>query len=85
MRFYRMRAKRVRQSSMIDRIAYDEEAKILCITFREAGKYLYFDVPPALYEALRVAPSTGSFFNERIKGHFRCVRDPARRRFGPNA
>jgi hypothetical protein len=80
-----MRARRVNQSSMIDRVAYDVEEATLCIWFRGTGKYFYFDVPADLYEALGRAESTGAFFNERIKGHFRCIRDPARRRFGPNA
>jgi hypothetical protein len=80
-----MRARRVNQSSMIDRIAYDVAEATLCIWFRGTGKYLYFDVPADVYEALGRADSAGTFFNERIKGHFRCVRDPTRRRFGPNA
>lgn len=70
---------------MIDRIAYDEEASILRIAFRDTGTYLYYDVPQAVYEDLAEAASAGAYFNEHIKPHYRCARDPARRRFGPNA
>lgn len=72
-------------SSIIDRIAYDEESEILTVTFRENGKYLYYDVPAAVFDAFRKAPSAGSFFNAHVKDQFRCSRDPERKRFGPNA
>lgn len=67
---------------MIDRIGYDEAAATLCISFRETGKYFYYDVPPELFDDFRRAASAGRFFNEHIKDRFRCRRDPARRRFG---
>lgn len=70
---------------MIDWIGYDAETRTLSISFRDTGKYLYYDVPVATYEAFCKTASAGSFFNQRIKDHFRCARDPERRRFGPNA
>jgi hypothetical protein len=80
-----MRAHRFPQSSIIDRIHYDDEARTLCISFRDTGKYIYEGVPAALFEAFCRAASAGSFFNERIKDRYRFRRDPERRRFGPNA
>jgi hypothetical protein len=80
-----MRACRFRKSSMIDRVTFDDEASTLCVSFRQTGKYVYDDVPGTLFDALCKAASVGSFFNEHIKGRFRCRRDPERRRFGPNA
>lgn len=80
-----MRAHRFHRSSMIDRIAYDDDTDVLWIWFRDTGKYAYYAVPPTLFEAFCKASSAGTFFNEHIKGHFRCQRDPARRGFGPNA
>ena len=80
-----MRAHRFNQSSTIHRIGFDDDTGILSIAFRETGKYLYYDVPVATFEAFCKAPSPGAFFNERIKDHFRCRRDHERRRFGPNA
>lgn len=70
---------------MIDRISFDDDTGILLVSFRETGKYCYFDVPADTFEAFCNARSAGTFFNEHIKNHFRCRRDPERRRFGPNA
>jgi hypothetical protein len=80
-----MRAHRFPQSSIIDRIIYDDEARTLCISFRDTGNYIYEGVPAALFETFCRAASAGSFFNERIKDRYRFRRDPERRRFGPNA
>jgi hypothetical protein len=70
---------------MIERICYDEEKGSLEIRFRGSGRYFYFDVEEAVYEALRDAASAGRYFNERIKGRYRCLPDPERRRFRPAA
>lgn len=69
---------------MIDHIAYDDEARSLRVRFFQTGDYLYYDVPACLFEAFCSAPSAGTFFNEHIKDHFRHLRNPGRRRFGPN-
>jgi hypothetical protein len=71
------------QSSMISRIAYDEEDQSLSIWFRATGRYVYSGVPRAIYDALKKAPSAGRFFNECIKRRFPCSYDPDRRRFRP--
>ena len=80
-----MRAHRFPQSSMIDRISFDADTGILLVSFRETGKYRYYDVPPDTFEAFCNTRSAGTFLNEHIKDHFRWQRDPERRRFGPNA
>lgn len=80
-----MRACRFQQSSMIERVAYDDEAGSLCVSFRGTGKYVYYGVPSALFDALCKAVSVGTFFNTEIKGRFQCRRDPERKRYGPNA
>lgn len=72
-------------SSMIDRVAFDDESHIMSVSFRDTGKYIYYDVPKTIFEALCKASSAGAFFNAQVKGHFRCSRNPERRRFGPNA
>ena len=77
-----MRAARL-SSSMIERICYDEEEGSLSIWFRETGRYIYYGVPAAIYEGLKGATSAGRYFNERIKGRYRCAFDPERRRFRP--
>lgn len=77
-----MRAANIK-SSVIARIAYDEEEGALSIWFRETGRYIYHDVPKRAYEALRAAPSAGRYFNACIKRRYRCTPDPERRRFRP--
>lgn len=70
---------------MIDVIAFDGEQRVLTVTFRETGRYVYYEVPGPVFSAFCDAPSAGTFFNEKIKGRFRWRRDPERRRFGPMA
>jgi hypothetical protein len=71
-------------SSVIQRIAYDEEAAALSIWFKETGRYIYSNVPRAIYDGLRRAPSAGRYFNECIKRRYPCRPDPERRRFRPH-
>jgi len=80
-----MRAQRFSRSSTIDRISFDDEAGTLCVSFRDTGKYVYYDVPAALFEAFCKTSSAGAFFNEHVRHRFRFRRDPERRRFGPKA
>ena len=77
-----MRAARL-NSSMIERICYDDDSAQLDICFRGGGRYFYFDVPEAIYDGLKAAPSAGRYFNERVRGRFRC--EPERRKFRPRA
>jgi hypothetical protein len=85
MRYQAMRDCRFPSSSVIERIAYDDAATTLWVSFSGAGTYLYDDVPEAVFEDFCLAPSAGTFFHERIKDRYSFRRDPARRRFGPNA
>ncbi len=75
-----MRARRL-QSSMIDRIAFEDDTETLTIWFKGSGKYLYEAVPRSIYDALARAASAGRFFNDCIKGRFRCRADASRRRY----
>jgi hypothetical protein len=77
-----VRAANIR-SSVIRRIAHDEEHNELCIWFRNSGKYIYEGVPRVVYDALRTAPSPGACFNALVKGRYPCSFDPERRRFRP--
>jgi hypothetical protein len=79
-----MRAAKL-NSSMISRIAYDEEGQELSIWFHEGCRYVYYGVPREVYDALRTSPSAGRYFNGMIKGRYRCSFDPERRRFRPAA
>ena len=78
-----LRAARL-SSSVIERILYDEEASSLSIWFRETGRYIYSNVPRAIYDGLCRAPSAGGYFNRCIKRRFPCRPDPERKRFRPS-
>jgi hypothetical protein len=65
-----MRARRL-NSSMIDRIAFDDEAETLVVWFKASGKYVYHGVPRAIYDALAKAASAGAAFNTLVRGRFR--------------
>jgi hypothetical protein len=77
-----MRARRL-NSSLIDRILFDDEAETLTVWFKRSGKYVYSGVPRAIYDGLGRAASAGRFFNECVRGRFPCQFDPARKRYRP--
>ncbi|HEU0045773.1 KTSC domain-containing protein [Sphingomonas sp.] len=77
-----MRAKSL-QSSLIKRVVFDEEAGTLLVSFRSGLRYIYDGVPRAIYDALGKAASAGRFFNEHVKGRYRCRPDPTQRRYRP--
>ena len=70
-------------STAIERIAYDDDTATLSLWFKGSGKYVYFAVPPSVFERLRNAQSAGRMFFEQIKGRYPCRFDPARKRFRP--
>jgi hypothetical protein len=54
---------------------YDRERAELTIGYVGGGDYVYLEVPPAEYAALKAAPSKGAFVNQVIK-----TRHPFRRK-----
>ncbi|HEV2079724.1 MAG TPA: KTSC domain-containing protein [Allosphingosinicella sp.] len=78
-----MRAAKL-NSRAIERIAYDDEQSTLSFWFKGSGKYVYFAVPPSVFDALRSADSAGRMFCQQIKGRYPCRFDPARRKFRPD-
>jgi hypothetical protein len=79
-----MRAAKL-STSLISRIVYDADSRQLKVWFRDGPLYCYFDVPEAVFDALKSADSPGRFYNARVKGAYRCSFDPERRRFRPAA
>lgn len=62
-------------STLISRIAYEPQRKVLSVWFVRSGKrYDYEAVPAATYAGFRQAFSKGRFFNDHIRGHFRFRR-----------
>ena len=57
-----------RTSSVIDNISYDAYKKELKVRFLATGhSYIYRDVPIQIYNEMKAAASTGSYFNTYIK------------------
>ena len=77
-----MRATRL-VSSAISRAVYDDNSRTLSLWFKDSGLYVYFDVPPDVFDGLKAASSPGRYFCDAIKGRYRCAYDPARKRFRP--
>lgn len=62
------------ESSNIARFAYDQRSQVLSIEFKKGGSYQYFEVPEAVFEAMKSADSKGQYFAQSIKGVFRFAR-----------
>jgi lysyl-tRNA synthetase class 2 len=54
---------------------YDAAKKILRVEFDRGGTYLYHDVPEAVYNEMKVAPSVGQYFNANIRDRYGCDRE----------
>ncbi|MDP2311711.1 MAG: KTSC domain-containing protein [Pseudomonadota bacterium] len=61
-------------SSNIARFGYDVSSMVLYVEFKKGGSYQYFDVPESVFDAMRVAGSTGQFFGQNVKGVYRFAR-----------
>lgn len=59
------------ESTTLATVEYDEAREQLQLEFCSRAVYLYFGVPPTVYEALLSAPSKGRYFNQTIRGWFR--------------
>ena len=62
-------------SSNIEAIGYDPEARELHVRFLKSGDtYVYSDVDLAVFDELMQAESKGSYLNRRIKGNYQYRR-----------
>lgn len=61
-------------SKVIREFSYEPNARQLFVTFVNGRRYSYEEVPQELFEEMRRAFSKGSFFNRRVRDHFRAVR-----------
>ncbi|MBW6525987.1 KTSC domain-containing protein [Sphingomonas sp. RHCKR7] len=68
-------------SSLIEHLAYDDEARTLHVTFRAGRRYRYSEVPRATYDALVAAPSAGRYFNAEVRDRFDGAPADGRRRY----
>jgi hypothetical protein len=62
-------------SSVIRAFWYHPAQRRLDVLFVNGRRYSYHDVPLAIAEALRQAPSKGAYFNARVRDRFRFSRE----------
>jgi hypothetical protein len=57
-------------STAIERIGYNADARQLRVTFAGGNTYKYYDVPRGVYESFMQAESKGAFFNSYIRDRY---------------
>lgn len=55
------------ESSLIARVGYVPDYKVLEVEFIDGSSYQYFGVPERVYKALMAAESRGRYFNDRVR------------------
>ena len=68
------------RSTAISHLAYDTVKRELKVKFVTGRRYVYADVPSDVFDAIRIAPSRGAFFNHDIRDTYECreiAREPA--------
>lgn len=58
------------ESSLLAKVAYDNQRAILQVEFRDGALYLYLGVPIQTYQDLLRANSKGAYFNHHIRSVF---------------
>ncbi len=49
---------------------YDKDTQELTIQFENGQDYMFYGVPPDLWEGLQKSDSPGRFYNSRIRGKY---------------
>jgi hypothetical protein len=62
------------ESSAIDFVRYEPVTAELTVTFNSGKRYVYFEVPRGVSDALLAAPSIGVYFNAHIRDTYRFRR-----------
>jgi KTSC domain len=57
-------------STAIRNLFYVPAKRELWVTFVSGRRYVYTDVPPDVFDAFKVAPSRGTFFNHEIRDRY---------------
>jgi hypothetical protein len=70
-------------SSAVAAVGYDAAEHMLEVEFVSGEVYRYFKVPESIYRAFRKADSKGTFFQDRIRGHFPYARVTSKRASRP--
>lgn len=63
------------KSSLLDKVGYDPEAKVLAVQMNYSSDvYLYQNVPQEIFDDLLAADSKGAFYVKKIKGQYKTER-----------
>jgi hypothetical protein len=62
------------ESSNIAGFDYAEKTRILTVEFKNGNRYNYYDVPVAVVNQMKIAPSKGQFLSQNVKGSYRYAR-----------
>ena len=63
------------KSSLLDKVGYDPEAKVLAVQMNYSSDvYLYRDVPMDVFDDLLAADSKGAYYVKHIKGKYKTER-----------
>ncbi len=57
-------------SSVVDRVVYDPEKKVLTVVFQSGKVYAYKGVPEGVFLSFRSARSKGRYLNNYIKSKY---------------
>lgn len=57
-------------SVVLDSVLYEEEAKVLVVTFRDGTSYEYYGVSREVFQGLLKADDKGRYFNASIRNAF---------------
>lgn len=60
------------RSDAISAIGYDPDTQRMRIRFVTGRSYDFCRVPQEVYERLMASVSKGTFYNDRIRGRYRC-------------
>lgn len=55
------------ESTLVAKVGYVPEYKVLEIEFQDGRSYQYFGVPERIFKGLMAAESRGRYFNERVR------------------
>jgi len=61
---------RALQSSHLNGMEYDPDARVLTIQFVNGALYSYSGVPPTVADTMSQTSSPGSYFHDKIKGRY---------------
>lgn len=62
------------ESSALQTVGYSRRLRALEIEFHDGSIYRYLEVPSAIHRQLLAAESKATYYNQKVRGKFRCLR-----------